>query len=60
VEVAMATLSTTDICPQCGETFYYCEDCGGILEACSKGCCYGPEGPTYLADCVCDYSIQPK
>ena len=56
----MATLSTTDICPQCGETFYYCEDCGGILEACSKGCCYGPEGPTYLADCVCDYSTQPK
>lgn len=56
----MSPESIEGICHECGETYLYCEECGGIFEACSKGCCYGPDGQTYLSDCVCEYSIRPE
>ena len=54
------SLSMPDICAECGTQYSYCPDCGGIIDACEKGCCYGPDGQSYLTDCVCDYSVMPK
>lgn len=56
----MDTLSCNATCPECGQTYIYCEDCGGIVEPCDNECCYGPDGPSHLDDCVCDMSLTPN